>query len=167
MSTGIDEAEFDADPNSIAEPVPFLVAITGALDDVERYSEFALAGKRWPRLRTGERDRITGVKRRLIFERDGGCCRNCGHSLPYSEAEIDHIIPWSAKGSDWSCNLRVLCGPCNQDRSNFRSGLDDDWRPFVAGQCTGCDPYPPAESMLPAYCGQCGVVGPTWPELVL
>jgi HNH endonuclease len=166
LSTRIDEAEFESGPIN-AEPVPFLAAIVRALDDVERYSELAATPERWPRLRTGERVRITGVKRRLIFERDGQCCRGCGRNVLYSEVEIDHIIPWSAWGSDWSCNLRVLCGPCNQARSNFRSWLDSDQRPLVAPQCTGCDWYPPAEDMLQAYCGQCGVIGPTWPELAL
>jgi hypothetical protein len=166
LSTPIDETDFDPDAN-YTEPVDFLHAITGTLDEIEKYSEFAFTGKRWPRLRQGERVRITGLKRRLIFERDGAACRNCGKHLLYREVEIDHIVPWSARGSDWSCNLRVLCEPCNGDRSNFRSGLDHDRRPFVATECVNCSPYEPDDEMLHAYCGRCGLVGPTWPELVM
>lgn len=164
MSTPAEEAGFDF---SQGEPVDFLAAIVGTLSDIERYGISAEDGERWPRLRTGERNRITGIKRRLIYERDGGCCRNCGISLWHTEIHIDHIIPWSANGSDWSCNLRVLCAPCNVARSNFRSGLDQDQRPYVTTACTGCEPYEADAEMFPAYCGRCGEVGPTWRELVL
>lgn len=167
MSTAIDQTDFGADENN-GEPVNALAAVVETLSEIEKYGLFRANGERWPRLRvTGERIRITGLKRKLIFERDGQSCRSCGKHLLYSEIEIDHIIPWSAHGSDWSCNLRVLCGPCNYDRSNFRSGLDDDPRPFVATGCTGCEPYETDDDMLHAYCGKCGLVGPTWPELVL
>lgn len=166
MSTAIDKAEFD--PDAIySEPVSVAAVMSGTLNAIEAYYKYRSDGERWPRLRTGERVRITGIKRKLIFERDGRSCRGCGEHLLYSEIQIDHIVPWSARGSDWSCNLRVLCEPCNQDRSNFRSGLDDDPRPFVATGCSGCEPYETDDEMLPAYCGRCGVVGPTWPELVL
>jgi len=168
LSTAIDDEEFPSDPTEFhGDPVSALAAVVQTLSEIEKNYAFRSTGERWPRLRTGERVRITGIKRRLIFERDGHSCRSCGLHLLYAEVEIDHIIPWSAYGSDWSCNLRVLCGPCNQDRSNFRSGLDDDQRPYVATACAGCAPYETDEDMYPAYCGRCGVVGPTWPELVL
>ena len=165
MSTAIDETRFD--DSALPDPIPLTAALSSALNAMKEYGQFFLTGERWPRLCYGDRLPITGIKRRLIFERDGGCCRNCGWRLPYSEAQIDHIVPWSAWGSDWSCNLRILCEPCNTARSNFRSGLDADWRPFVTTECTACGPYPVADGMLTAYCGQCGTVAPTCPELVL
>lgn len=164
MSTAIDETRFGEDS---AEPIQLLAALVSTLDAIEEYSEFAFAEKRWPRLRHGDRTPITGIKRRLIFERDGQCCRNCGSSLQYREAQIDHIIPWSAWGTDRSCNLRILCEPCNTARSNFRSGLDTGPRPHVTTACTACAPYPADDEMIPAYCGRCGIISPTWPELVL
>lgn len=168
MSTANEQAEFDADVIH-SEPVPVVVALRAALTAMERYGIYRADGERWPRMRTGERIRITGIKRRLIFERDGAACRGCGKHLLFREIEIDHIVPWSAWGSDWSCNLRVLCGPCNGDRSNFRSGLDSDPRPFVATHCTECAGWDvdAEDELFSAYCGSCGVVGPTWPELVL
>jgi len=167
MLAEIDQPEFDLDGPQIREPVDMLDAVGVALTEIERYSKFRFDGERWPRLRQGERIKITGLKRRLIVERDGYACRSCGKHLLYSEVEIDHIIPWSAHGSDWSCNLRVLCGPCNADRSNYRSGLDHDRRPFVATECYGCGPWEPYDEMINAYCARCGLVGPTWPELVM
>ena len=165
MSTANDETR--SDDSALADPIPLNVALTGTLSAIEEYSQFFFTGERWPRLCYGNRIPITGIKRRLIFERDGGCCRNCGEKLLYAEAQIDHIIPWSAWGSDWSCNLRILCEPCNTARSNFRSGLDTGPRPFVTTECTACAPYPIADDMFHAYCGQCGIVAPTWPERVL
>ena len=167
MSTAIYDEEFLADPPVLQEPVSVLAAVVDTLSAIEQYYEFRTSGERWPRLRDGERVRITGLKRKLICERDGYTCRSCGiHLLPV-EIEIDHVIPWSAYGSDWSCNLRVLCAPCNQDRSNFRSGLDDDRRPFVATECINCGPYDRDDEMIHAYCWRCGLVAPSWPELVM
>lgn len=135
------------------------------------------ADKRWPRIRFGEREPIPSLVRRLVFERDGGCCRGCGVPLTIRTAQLDHIMPWSAGGPDTSDNLRILCQPCNEARSNFR-GVLDVWtarKPPVALYCAACahlddqgietcDPYEVTPEMVPAYCGWCGIVSPTWPE---
>ena len=136
--------------------------------------------KRWPLVRLGEREPISPVVRRLVFERDGGCCLSCGTQLTVREAQLDHIIPWSAGGPDDSWNLRILCEPCNYDRSNFHGPLDvvAARRPPVAACCVGCahldtagqevfDPYPVEPGMVAAFCGWCGLVSRTWPEEVL
>jgi hypothetical protein len=136
------------------------------------------APERWPLIRFGEREPIPSVIRRLIFERDGGCCRACGIPLTIKTAQLDHIVPWSAGGPDTSDNLRVLCQPCNEARSNFRGDLDTQaaaQRPPVALVCVACfhlqageeEPAPVIPGMIPAYCGWCGVVSPTCPEAVL
>jgi len=109
LSTAIDDEEFPSDPTEFhGDPVSALAAVVQTLSEIEKNYAFRSTGERWPRLRTGERVKITGIKRRLIFERDGHSCRSCGLHLLYAEVEIDHIIPWSAYGSDWSCNLRVI-----------------------------------------------------------
>ena len=84
-------------------------------------------GQRWPVLRTGERDPIDPHKRRLIYIRDGYSCQwQCGkwvapdHPAPGRILELDHVIPWSAYGSDRSDNLRALCIACNEKRSNYQ-----------------------------------------------
>lgn len=76
-------------------------------------------GKRWPIVRTGERDPIPWLLRWSIIDRDGLACKACGIYLPDGPFELDHCIPWSAGGPDDSDNLRALCVRCNQDRSNF------------------------------------------------
>jgi hypothetical protein len=151
-----------------ADPTPLIVTLGTALDSIEEYAECYGTGKRWPRLRYGDRATIPAIKRRLIFERDGQSCWNCTRHLLYREAQIDHIMPWSAWGSDCSCNLRILCEPCNTFRSNFRTGLDTGPRLHVALGCTACEPSSPvADDMLIAYCGRCGNIAPTCPELAL
>lgn len=136
-----------------------------------------LGRERWPRTRSGERDPIPSLVRRLVFERDGGCCRGCGVPLTIKTAQLDHIVPWSAEGPDTSDNLRILCKPCNETRSNFR-GLLDTWtvrKPPVTIICVNCahlddqgnetgDPFEVTPDLVPAYCGWCGIVSPTWPE---
>lgn len=89
---------------------------------------------RYPVLRRGEREPIPRLVRRMIWWRDEGRCQRCGTNR--GPMELDHIIPWSANGSDDSSNLRVLCAECNQTRSNFHLGDEHPMTPVVL--C--CDP---------------------------
>jgi hypothetical protein len=75
--------------------------------------------ERWSIVRSGEREPIVWPLRLAVGRRDEFTCRSC-HADVVDGFELDHIIPWSAGGSDRSDNLRTLCGPCNQRRSNFR-----------------------------------------------
>jgi len=155
---------------------PLIAPLLEALDDLERYANAASHGERWPLTRHGEREQIPWTVRRLVFERDGGCCLSCGVALTLKTAQLDHITPWSAGGSDASTNLRVLCRTCNTDRSNFRTGLDDHaaQRLPVALICVACahidahgdalyEPFNVAPGLVAAYCGWCGTVSQTWP----
>lgn len=118
---------------------------------------------RHPVLRTGEREPIAPYKRRLIYERDGFTCQHCGGIFCL---ELDHVIPWSANGSDRSDNLRTLCSTCNDERSNY---IDPDpprlvgvtatcywcWQRDMAPQAVdGADVAQPER--IRAYCGRCG-----------
>jgi 5-methylcytosine-specific restriction endonuclease McrA len=172
LSTGTTEkriCDILTDPLRIGSLLP---AVFNAL---EEYTEYAIAGTRWPRTRLGERKPIPWMQRRLIFERDGKCCRGCGMPLTPKTAQIDHIVPWSAGGPDCSCNLRVMCEPCNFDRSNYRGGLDlADRRPHVTLDCAACahlvtgspEPYGIVPGLIPAYCGTCGIVSAACPAEV-
>jgi HNH endonuclease len=73
---------------------------------------------RFPVIRTGEREPLPELLRWLIWHRDNGTCKLCG--ISNVSTEIDHVVPWSAGGPDVSTNLRILCGRCNQYRSNYR-----------------------------------------------
>lgn len=127
---------------------------------------------RHPVLRTGERAPIDPYKRRLIYERDGRTCQWCGGSVTL---ELDHVVPWSANGSDRSDNLRTLCAECNDDRSNYV----DDAPPRLIGVTRACYwcarrrrelpdhliEVDPAElDRISAYCGCCGTTAwvPDW-----
>ena len=133
----------------------------------------ALLGDRFPVLRRGEREAIDPYKRRLIYARDGYACKHCGRQVepdcpaPGAVLQLDHIIPWSALGSDRSDNLRSLCARCNEVRSNFV----DLWEPRVVGVTQSCYWCAARNRELPewvecvpveeldrirAYCGRCG-----------
>lgn len=92
------------------------------------------AAPRFNNNRRGERPVIPKVVRRLVWWRDAGQCQLCGTRRV--RTELDHIVPWSAGGRDDSTNLRVLCGPCNQRRSNYRTVPPMPVMPVV--MC--CDP---------------------------
>jgi Zn finger protein HypA/HybF involved in hydrogenase expression len=129
---------------------------------------------RWPLVRTGDREPIIWAIRLAVGRRDEFTCRRC-HIDVLDRFELDHIIPWSAGGSDRSDNLRVLCPPCNQRRSNFR----DSTRPAtpITWWCVQCWTednafrYRQAEDMridhqvaaphVTAYCAHCHHISKT------
>lgn len=132
-----------------------------------------ITSERHPVLREGARASIGPYKRRLIYIRDGYSCGWCGWHVepddpkPGRILQLDHVIPWSAWGSDRSDNLRTLCAPCNEDRSNF---IDIN-PPRLIGVVDACYWCAREENWLPddlievetdqldhkkAYCGRCG-----------
>lgn len=127
-------------------------------------------------VRSGERDPIDPWIRRAVYLRDGGRCRWCGVGSDYVQLVLDHIVPWSAGGSDRSDNLRMLCWGCNERRSNYRTDAGIARVLPVAEWCTRCSGYyqrptdlddyeidapEPLELADPvaAFCGHCRFAG--------
>lgn len=87
--------------------------------------------QRMPVVRFGERAEINPELRKLIHFRDRWRCQWCGW-WPWGRCigdedrmlQLDHVIPWSAGGSDRSDNLRTLCSRCNERRGNRRADLE-------------------------------------------
>lgn len=92
--------------------------------------------ERFPVVRTSA-DRVQLPKwlRIAVLKRDGFCCKFC--EALNTQFEIDHIIPWSAGGPDASWNLRTLCKPCNQGRSNWNRRYDR-WAMPIIPVCVEC-----------------------------
>lgn len=120
-------------------------------------------GERWPVLRTARthrRHEIPQNDRIFIYVRDGFRCGFCGKSGKEWERNRvqlvpDHVVPWSAYGSDHVNNLRTLCWDCNDKRSNIRTDLDAAWNPIpVTYECVRCWPDLPREdpSVQLAFC---------------
>lgn len=61
---------------------------------------------------------IPEAVKRAVWNRDGGQCVLCGAFGRGACLEFDHIIPFSRGGSNSESNLRILCRPCNSDKSN-------------------------------------------------
>ena len=55
-----------------------------------------------------------GVKD-AVWNRDNGCCIQCGSSI---NIEFDHIIPFSKGGANTYRNIQILCQTCNRVKSN-------------------------------------------------
>lgn len=95
--------------------------------------------------------------RRAILSRDGFRCCWCQARGKTVRFEIDHIVPWSAGGSDHPVNLRTLCQDCNQARSNRVTEFDRRALPIV-WRCYSCDEWGDVEFDEPlfmAYCLTC------------
>lgn len=52
--------------------------------------------------------------RRVVYERDGGQCMECGKYVGRDDYHVDHIVPVSKGGAEWELsNLELLCPKCN------------------------------------------------------
>lgn len=63
------------------------------------------------------RAHIANSTRASVYARDGHRCLVCGTTQRLS---LDHIVPWSAGGSDKPDNLRTLCVICNSRKGARR-----------------------------------------------
>lgn len=127
--------------------------------------------KRWGVRRNGDRGPIEFPLRLAIGRRDEFTCQRC-HVYTGTTFQLDHIIPWSAGGSDEATNLRVLCPPCNQERSNYDDSAQ--LKQPVTWWCVDCWTKPPRiprprmssnhdlnvdrfvqDGLLVAYCAYC------------
>lgn len=141
---------------------------------------------RFPVLRTGTRDEIPWDVRRAVYRRDGWRCHYCANTWTEAQLELDHMIPWSAGGSDRSHNLRTLCKWCNEARSNYddrerhKRVLPVTWwcidchrigdeQPWLVNRPLQVRPAPermePRDGLTFAYCASCDINGYT--EVVL
>lgn len=61
-----------------------------------------------------QRQAITKEMRRLVYERDGGACAECGGQF---NLQYDHVIPVALGGATSIDNLQLLCQDCNLEKS--------------------------------------------------
>lgn len=151
------------DPTSLAD------LFTGIADHAA-----AQAAPRAPRVpeRVGvRREPLPPGMRRAVLLRDRFTCLWC-YSAPRGRRvllEIDHVVPWSAGGADHPVNLRTLCEPCNQARSNRVTG--DERRPLpIVLRCRRCETGDVGTARhLAAYCLTCRSEGaaPYLADLIL
>ena len=54
-----------------------------------------------------------------VWEASGGKCHHCGVQLdPFSNFDLDHLVPLVLGGEDVRENLVGSCGPCNKKRGH-------------------------------------------------
>lgn len=74
------------------------------------------------RARLRKREEVRGLRRQMVFERDGWRCQICCRRIRRKDGRhplspsIDHIIPRSAGGSNALSNLRATHLKCNVSR---------------------------------------------------
>ena len=102
--------------------------------DVHRFiTQITSPAERTEVIRTGEREPISEAVRNL---------------------QLDHILPWSAGGSDKSFNLRTMCAHCNEARSNYFSLLDEPAPPVVPN-CFTCTDDDEMRPEMRVFCIEC------------
>lgn len=94
--------------------------ISDTLGDFLDTWELRLSRTRHEVTRKGERAPISTHVRDAVWFRDHGRCSECLPEWQRDEPmHLDHIVPWSAGGSDTTDNLRLLCETHNLERSNY------------------------------------------------
>lgn len=75
------------------------------------------------------------VPQKKILQRDEFTCRYCNYSPRYclddTMLHIDHVVPWSANGSNLMTNLVTACSKCNLFVSNKVFSSFADKRVFI------------------------------------
>lgn len=102
---------------------------------------------------TEDREPIPDWVRSIVLSRDKYQCVYCGGRR---HLQMDHIVPWSAGGTDTVDNLRTLCGPCNEKRSNKVSQGDFHRQLPLATGCIRCEGGDQLDDMTDVYCARCG-----------
>lgn len=71
-------------------------------------AHMALRMEQQPQRRRGQ---LPKALKLAVYERDGGCCVQCGSAF---DLQYDHIIPVAMGGATTLENLQLLCSACNQ-----------------------------------------------------
>jgi len=48
-----------------------------------------------------------------VLRRDGFTCQYCGRTPPEVKLQVDHVVPWSAGGTNQIENIKTACEVCN------------------------------------------------------
>lgn len=120
------------------------------------------AGERMPVIRTNRPGTVDPRIRKAVYMRDNYACCWCGHhvSVVLDPLEIDHVIPWSAGGTNATDNLRTLCAMDNTQRSNRRTDLESARPLLIVGHCVRCK----GRKYVHWYESPTGIPGFTWDE---
>ena len=62
-----------------------------------------------------QRSHMSSVVKQEVWQRDQGCCVECGSN---ELLEFDHIIPVSKGGANTARNIQLLCEHCNRTKSD-------------------------------------------------
>lgn len=126
--------------------IPFDEACYDLLQNLEPASRRAAV------IRRGERLPIPDWVRLDVLRRDGFACAWCKGT---QRLVLDHIVPWSAGGTDDPTNLRTLCWWENEWRSNHR-WADITPRLPIAMTCELCDEgTADGDDLAAAFCSTC------------
>jgi hypothetical protein len=65
---------------------------------------------------------IEFVRRRKVFERDGGICHVCSEAVAWEDFQVDHVVPLSKGGDHTYANVKTTHRRCNLARRYSKTG---------------------------------------------
>lgn len=96
---------------------------TGALSSRSFRERFKIIlGKfleKYPDIQLKDKNKSFDIGQKMaIYYSDKGICQICEKEVPFDEAEIDHVIPWSKGGTTTVDNAQLVCKTCNRIKGN-------------------------------------------------
>lgn len=103
----------DLDSNELEDRIKLLVQDEDVTSKAGIYSYVLDGRERRLSIRT-----FTAKQKQEAYERQDGKCAACDEEFTLAKLQGDHIVPWSKGGRTVSENLKLLCQPCNTDKSD-------------------------------------------------
>lgn len=95
----------------VAHSPDFVSARNGTLANVP--TSFHTQSDQFQAIPDGYNPPDWAMRRMLVYDRDGGCCRRCGTIVPLDKCHIHHVVRRAKGGGHSLDNLVVLCKDCH------------------------------------------------------
>ena len=103
---------------SVADRVHYTQVPLERTDDGQNAAPPMRQRKEVPNCGHSEDKMSRAALKELLLEQNGTACQGCGIELPERYLQLDHNVPRSEGGCNHSFNRTLLCGPCNNLKSD-------------------------------------------------
>lgn len=79
-------------------------------------------------------DHVPALTKEMLLARDRYLCAYCGQCYPFTQLDLEHIVPSSKGGADSWMNLVAACKACNNRKANRTpeaAGMKLHYVPYV------------------------------------
>lgn len=104
--------DVELDPDKLEEQIKILMMDDDVTNKKGIYSYVLTNEEKYLNIRA-----FTPAMKRAAYERQNGICPACGKHFEFEEMHGDHIKAWHNGGKTNADNCKMLCAPCNWNKS--------------------------------------------------